>query len=70
MSYDHTVLDLSEIKLASIVGPNGAGKSTLLPLFDLILVISHVESVAQSIATVGNSIEISKVGNVSRLEVK
>lgn len=44
--------------------------ASLLPLFDLILVISHVESVAQSIATVGNSIEISKVGNVSRLEVK
>jgi len=44
--------------------------SSLAGFFDLILVISHVQSVAESIGMVGSTIFVSKSGETSKVEVK
>ncbi len=44
--------------------------SSLQGLFGLILVISHVQAVAEAIGSVGNMITVSKSGNESKVEVK
>jgi exonuclease SbcC len=67
MSYDHTVLDLSEIHLASIVGPNGAGKSTLLQaisyaLWGEVRTASHNDVVRRSTTECGVSLHFEAAG--------
>jgi exonuclease SbcC len=44
--------------------------SSLVPIFDLILVISHVRSVADALGALGKTIEIGKSGGKSIVEVK
>jgi exonuclease SbcC len=44
--------------------------ASLTSIFDLILVISHVRSVADALGSMGTTIEVDKVGGKSVVEVR